>query len=80
MGGGGLVVGARAGVRGGGGGGGGGNELHALGAGPVVAVVEFQAFALQDECADAILGGKTSVCFRESWRNWETNPSGRRCT
>jgi len=41
-----------------GGGGGWGNELHALGAGPVVAVVEFQAFALQDECADAILGGE----------------------
>lgn len=29
--------------------------LHALGAAPFVAVVEIETFALQDECADAVL-------------------------
>ena len=32
-----------------------GDGLHAPGATPVVAVVEIETFALQDECADAIL-------------------------
>lgn len=31
------------------------NVLHASGAGPVVAIVEVEAFALEDECANAIL-------------------------
>ena len=33
----------------------GGEILHSAGAAPVVAVVEVEAFALEDECAEAIL-------------------------
>lgn len=36
---------------------GGGDVLHAFGTAGPVAVVEFEAFALQDECADAVLWG-----------------------
>lgn len=32
-----------------------GSVLHSAGAAPVVAVVEFETFALEDECAEAIL-------------------------
>ena len=35
--------------------------LHALRAAPFVAVVEIEAFALEDECTYAVLGWK-SVC------------------
>lgn len=36
--------------------------LHSFTAAGPVAVVEVEAFALEDEGADAVLGGKKSVC------------------
>ena len=48
--------------------GGKGDLLHAFGTSGPVAVVKFQAFALQDECADAILGVVRWGCEGEGWR------------
>ena len=54
--------------KGGGGWGGGGGEggwrdgLHASRTAGPVAVVEFEAFALEDECADAVLWGWGACC------------------
>lgn len=45
--------------------------LHALGAAGPVAVVEVEAFALQDEGADAILDGRGGSVLVAAWEQAE---------
>ena len=56
--------------------------LHSAGTAPGVAVVEFETFALEDECAEAILGGGMVsglgfLFYEDGGGRWWTGDCGR---